>query len=365
MRITAVDVLPVELPAPGVSFHWRKGLPGSGSTGVLGAVLRITTDTGEQGVAPFLRMGGYHLLTDLVDGVFRPELIGSDPLQRELLWHRIWEVDRLYELPLLAFGLVDTALWDLAARHYGVPLHELLGGFRTEVAAYASTVTFDTNAEFLDVATQSLELGYQAIKLHAYGDVKLDAKLAHDLRAHVGDDVPLMYDGSAGFNLPDAIRLGRELHDAGFLWYEEPMREFSVHAYAQLAKAVEIPLLVAETSDGAHYNSAEFIAAGTATYGVRTSAVLRGGVTGAMRIAHLADSFGIQAEVHGSDLVNRHLCMAIPNTGMFEQLVYSTTVTRAPGMDASGMIQAPTAPGIGLQAGPAYPAELAEFIVEL
>jgi len=40
-----------------------------------------------------------------------------------------------------------------------------------------------------------------------------------------------MYDGSAGFDLPDAIRLGRALSEADYLWYEEPMREFSVAAY--------------------------------------------------------------------------------------------------------------------------------------
>ena len=46
-----------------------------------------------------------------------------------------------------------------------------------------------------------------------------------------------MYDGSAGFDLADAIYLGHALADAGYLWYEEPMREFSVTAYKRLARA--------------------------------------------------------------------------------------------------------------------------------
>ena len=52
------------------------------------------------------------------------------------------------------------------------------------------------------------------------------------LREHVGDDVPLMYDGSAGFDLPDAMYVGRALTRAGYLWYEEPMREYSITAYS-------------------------------------------------------------------------------------------------------------------------------------
>ncbi|MEO7015669.1 MAG: enolase C-terminal domain-like protein, partial [Leifsonia sp.] len=140
-----------------------------------------------------------------------------------------------------------------------------------------------------DVATQCIEAGYPAIKLHAWGDAKRDAALCLALRAHLGDDIDLMYDGSAGFDLPDAIYLGHALSEANFRWYEEPMREFSVSAYRELARSVQVPLLSAETSDGAHMNSADFIMAGAATFGVRTSAGLRGGITGAMRIAHLAD----------------------------------------------------------------------------
>ena len=105
------------------------------------------------------------------------------------------------------------------------------------------------------------------------------------------------------------------------------MREFSVTAYKWLAERVRVPLLVGETSDGAHMNTADFIASGAAT-SVRTSAELRGGITGAMRIAHLADSFRLRAEVHGPGLYSQHLCMAIPNTTYYESLVTSTRVVR-------------------------------------
>ena len=97
------------------------------------------------------------------------------------------------------------------------------------------------------------------------------------------------------------------------------MREFSVTAYRRLAERVDVALLVAETSDGAHMNVADFIASGAAGY-VRTSAQYKGGITGAMRIAHLADSFQLRAEVHGSGHRQRtpvhghpeHLVLRVP-----------------------------------------------------
>ena len=156
-----------------------------------------------------------------------------------------------------------------------------------------------------------------------------------------------MYDGSAGFDLPDAVYLGHALAEAKYRWYEEPMREFSVTAYRWLAERVEVPLLVGETSDGSHLNTADFIASGCATY-VRTSANHRGGMTGAMRIAHLADSFRLRAEVHGPTEPAVHLCMAIPNCTYYESLVTSNPVVRESRVGPDGLVHAPTAPGIAL-----------------
>jgi L-alanine-DL-glutamate epimerase-like enolase superfamily enzyme len=244
----------------------------------------------------------------------------------------------------------------------GQPVWQLLGGFRSSIPAYASTSTFGSVAEYLDVATQCLELGYTAIKLHAWGDARRDAALSEALREHVGDGVPLMYDGSAGFDLPDAIYLGQALAEAAYLWYEEPMREFSVTAYRWLARSVPIPLLVAETSDGAHMNSADFIAAGAATFGVRTSTHLRGGFTGAMRTAHLADAYRLRAEVHGPGIAHQHLCMAVSNNTYYESLVTSNPVRREAVVDDHGLVHAPVGPGVALPAGFDYPALLRPYV---
>jgi L-alanine-DL-glutamate epimerase-like enolase superfamily enzyme len=361
MRITHVEAHRVRIPEPQPPFGWRRGLLG-GPPGGEGAVLRLGTDDGTEGVALLPRRGAGVVLEDLVRHVLHDELVGSDPLQREWLWHRMWEIDRTEELPIYVLGLVDMALWDLAGRAAGRPVWQLLGGFRDAIPAYASTATFATTEEYLDVASQCLALGYPAIKLHAWGDAREDAELCLALREHVGDDVPLMYDGSAGFDLPDAVYLGHALADAGYRWYEEPIREFSITAYKWLAERVRVPLCVGETSDGAHMNSADFIAAGAASF-VRTSAELRGGITGAMRIAHLADAFRLRAEVHGPGLSSQQLCMAIANTTYYESLVTTTTVPRDPVVDERGLVHAPQRPGIGLPAGPDYPSGLEHLIV--
>ncbi|TDE11156.1 enolase C-terminal domain-like protein [Jiangella asiatica] len=344
MRIVDATVDLVELPAQPV-FRWRDGLPGS-EPPVTGGVLRLRTDDGLIGEA-HTRRGV--IVADLVNRVIRDEIVGADPLSREYLWQRMWELDRREEFPIYALGLVDIALWDIAGKAAGLPVHRLAGGFREAIPAYASTVTYGSVEEYLDVVDQCLDLGYQAVKVHAWGDARRDGDLVARLRAHVGDDLPLMYDGSAAFNLGDAVHVGRALADAGFLWYEEPMREFNVTAHRWLAENIGVPLLVGETADGAHMNTADFIASGSATY-VRTSPHLKGGFTGAIRIAHLAEAYLMNAEVHGSGLLQRQLCMAVPNTTYYESQIMGNPIIPDAAVGADGMVRAPSAPGIGYDA---------------
>ena len=178
------------------------------------AVLRITTEDGAVGEA-------YHewsgpMLADIVDRVLREELVGERADRREWLWHRLWELDRTEEFPIWLFGVVDVALWDLEGRVLGVPVHRLLGTYRDSIPAYASTTTFSTVEEYLDVADQCLELGYPAIKLHAWGDARADAELcqraSRPRRARRRPDVRRLGRlRPAGRGLPRSRALGGEV----------------------------------------------------------------------------------------------------------------------------------------------------------
>jgi L-alanine-DL-glutamate epimerase-like enolase superfamily enzyme len=341
MLITDVSVVlePDVMVSP---RRWREGLPMRAPLQRSG-YLRIRTDDGVEGFAPVARP---ELMKSSVEDYLRSELVGGDPLARAYYWRRIWQINRVEYYPVNLVGAVDVALWDIAGKTVGLPVHKLLGTFRNEIPAYASTTTFESIEEYLDVADQCVEMGYVGVKLHAWDDARRNARLVTALRDHVGPDLPLMFDGSAAFDLPDAIYLGSALSDAGYLWYEEPMQEYSISSYRRLSERVGVPLLVAEVTEGAHWNTADFIESCAVTY-VRTSATFKGGITGAMMIANLADAFGMRAEVHGGGFDNEHLCMAIANTTYYESLVTSTNVKQDPRLTPRQTLLAPTAPGIG------------------
>ncbi len=323
MQITGFTCWLIETD-PWPPFMWRKGL--SGSRGDLAdgnrpvkAVVRMDTDAGVYGAMEVSR--GASVL-DLIQRRYHT-LIGENPLLTECLWHLIWEIDRVEEIHMRELGILDVLAWDVKSKLAGLPVYQLLGGYDPKVPAYASTVTWDTLEDYERHIKHCMDIGFTAFKLHAWGDVKADIGLSRALRKWTGPDADLMFDGSAGWDYVDALKVGQALQDEGFLWYEEPMREFHLGAYSKLCEKLSIPVLAAETSDGCHWNMASWIEA-RALDMTRISAFYKGGFTGAMKIAQMSDSFGMRAQVHGMSLENAQLCAAIRNNDYYEQLVMST-----------------------------------------
>ena len=310
-------------------FTWQIDRPGSGDGRApnrsYDIVIRLITDEGVDGIAvgPKGRIG-----MDLVERRLAPELYGKDPTMTEFLWERIWDIDRLEEFPLYVLGLADIALWDIKGKIAGQPVYKLLGGYRDTIPAYASTTSYDMEGEYLDVVGAAIEEGYPSIKLHLrQRDVKNNAKLCKAVRKFVGDDYSLTLDASALWNFTDSLWFGKVLEDLDFEWYEEPMREFDLESYVKLCNDLTIPILAAECSDGAHWNAGEFIRRGACDI-MRTSTHYKGGFTGGVKVAHLAESYGMNAEVHGGGMTNLQLGLAIPNNSYYEDLVISADQIR-------------------------------------
>ncbi len=329
MKITGllVHLLDSETKYP---FDWQIDRPGSDDGRGLNrrheCILRIQTDEGIEGHGVVGSRGAATI--DAVSRRLPDILLGADPLNIEYLWERMWDIDRLEEFPIYAQGLADLALWDLKGKYANMPVYQLLGGYRDSIPAYASTTSYDTEEEYLKVIDASLEQGYQSIKLHLrYRDVKTNAKLCERVRRHVGDEIELTLDASALWGYTDALWFGRRLEELNFAWYEEPMREFDLESYAKLCADLDIPILACETPDGAHWNAAEFIRRGALDI-MRTSTHYKAGLTGGVKVAHLAESHGMNAEVHGGGPANLHLALGIPNNTYYEDLVISVEQVR-------------------------------------
>ncbi len=254
-----------------------------------------------------------------------PLLIGRDPMQRQLIYDDLKRA--LRQVGFLGVSAWDICLWDLAGRRYGCSVAELLGGFRTRLPAYASTVHADRNGgldspeAFVAFAERCCALGFRAFKIHGWndGDADEEARNVRIMGRAMAGRMTLMLDAASELRtFADALKVGHACDEAGFFWYEDPMRDGGVsqHAHRLLRQRLRTPLLITEHVRGVE-PKADWIA-GDATDFVRADPELDLGISGTMRIAHLAEAFGLDVELHGCGPAHRACMAAIRNTNFYE-----------------------------------------------
>ena len=128
-----------------------------------------------------------------------PMLLGRDPFERQSIYEDLKHV--LRHVAFLGVAVIDIALWDLAAKAYGVSVRELLGGYRSSIPTYASTYQGDregglsSKEQYGDFAETCRDLGYRAFKIHGWRNADAAEEAANVL--HVAEPGRIGYDSDA------------------------------------------------------------------------------------------------------------------------------------------------------------------------
>ena len=320
-------------------------------------VVTVRTEDGQEGHGFGWGVKGGLRLAYAIAEVYRPELVGEDPLDREKLWHKAHRADRFGgHGPFTAYGPLDVALWDIGAKGAGVPLYKYIGAYRDRVPAYASSPFMKTPSEYAELALRALKDGFTAFKLHPPGDPDLDIECCRAVRDAVGPEMVLMSDPVGGaYDHEDALRVGRALEQLGFLWLEEPLYDHDIHGLEQLSRALDIPICAGEWNSD-FFSKVNYLRTGAADI-IRADVSWTGGVTGTLKTAHLAEAFGVNCEIHMTvlslmDVANLHVALAIKNCRYLE-LPYpdgaTFGITRPLSLDCDGLVSAPDGAGLGVQ----------------
>jgi len=333
------------------------------------AMVTITADDGSKGYA----FGPPEVVRPhILEAFARKVLIGQDPFDRERLWQDLvhWQRGSAGQLTDRALAVIEQALWDLAGRALNTPVYKLLGAYRDKVPAYGSTMCGDelkgglsTPDEYAAFAVKLVERGYKAIKLHTWmppvsfaPSVSMDIKACAAVREAIGPDVALMLDGYHWYSRSDALTIGRALERLNFAWFEEMMNEQSIASYAWLANQLDIPIVGPESISGKHHSRADWVQAGACDI-LRAGVPGVGGITPTMKVAALADAFGMNCEVHGNGAANLAVTAAIKNCEWYERgLLHPFLDYDVPpaylrslpdAMDADGFVHLSQQPGLG------------------
>jgi L-alanine-DL-glutamate epimerase-like enolase superfamily enzyme len=338
------------LPARQFGRHTGRVAGGSCELGLVA----IETDAGLTGHA-FLGSSNRGANFDAASLIkyLKPLVIGQNPLDRESIYQKMWPRNR--NTTLRCIGAVDVALWDLAGKIAGLPIHRLLGSYRDSVPAYASSEVLPSKEAYAEEAARIKAAGFHGYKMHPPAVWQEDIEICRHVRKAVGDGYRLMLDSTWSYNYVEALRVGRALEELEFYWFEDPLDADDITNYVKLRQKLDIPIMATEYSPGGFQAFAPWVTM-QATDFLRGDVAVKGGITALLKIAHLAEAFHMNLEVHHggnslNNVANLHVIYAIPNSEYFEVLLPDATQKYGLAEDLvvgrDGLVRLPDGPGLG------------------
>lgn len=317
-------------------------------------VVEIETEDGFVGTGCSGVHAGHDLICAAISTYFAPMLIGRAADDIRGVWH---ELDRS---PIrwvaragvvhMAQGMVDTALWDIAAQRAGLPLWKLLGGHHQALRSY------NTDGGWLNWSVDELVADMTAMVAAGWDRVKMkvgkpdwreDVRRMRAVRKALGDDVILMCDVNHGWDLMQATRMLPYLEEVDMAWLEEPFHPDDIESHRRLQAMTRIPIALGE-SLYSRYAFSAFIRA-DAVRVVQCDVSRVGGPTEWMQIAAEAAQAGLWVVPHAGDMmqVHQHLAAATfaAKPAMIEYIPWTLDVYVDPCAVDRGSIVLPTAPG--------------------
>jgi L-talarate/galactarate dehydratase len=318
-------------------------------------LLEIETDQGIVGTGfTFLGGGLSRALCTAVDDM-AGLLTGTDPLAIEAARGRLTAAAGgagpagIFSLALAA---IDIALWDIRGKAADMPLWRLLGASGEPVPTYASGALMRELPldRALAAAERLVADGFREIKMQlalpSPSDPQTELDRARRIRSVVGPATRLMCDINLRWRPDEARMMGAFLEEVGFFWIEDITPATDPAVLGRLAARLATPLAVGEYL----YGLGEFralLAAGGADI-VMIDPFRAGGITGWLRVAALADAFGLPVVSHLAPEIQLHLIPAIPNGLTVEFMPWSVAMFDEVSWPRQGMLEMPSAPGLGL-----------------
>jgi L-alanine-DL-glutamate epimerase-like enolase superfamily enzyme len=318
MKIENVETFFIQIPtAPGRVNEWR-------GWGTLDYVfVRIDTDAGISGWGDAFGYGAARATKAAVEHMVAPKIIGKDARDIAGISFELQQTNHIwgrYGVTMFAIGGIDIALWDIAGKAAGKPIHELLGGAcRSRIPAYASLIKYAEADVVAERTAHAVQRGYKHVKLH-----EITVPEVRAAREAAGPDVGLMIDCNCPWRPREARAMAAKFAEYDPFWLEEPIYPpENYEALADLQAETGIPIAAGENACTA-WEFQKMFEAGAVTY-AQPSVTKVGGITEFRKVQTLAEAMNVAVVPHSpyfgpGFLASVHLMAAAPEAFMLEHI---------------------------------------------
>ncbi len=251
----------------------------------------------------------------LVEEELRAQVEGTPALAPEVAWQRSLRHLRNFGtrgIGATAVSAVDVALWDLKAKLLDLPLVDLLGAVRDEIAVYGSGgfTSLDPSslcAQLTDFADQ----GMMRVKMKVGRAPDEDAARVAAVRASLDDDIELFVDANGAYTEKQALQLAAGFADQGVTWFEEPVSSDNLRGLRFVRERCPVGISVSAGEYGYAPGDFRRMLESRAVDVLQADATRCLGVTGYLKAAALAEAFFIPLSSHCAPALHAHLGCAL------------------------------------------------------
>jgi L-alanine-DL-glutamate epimerase-like enolase superfamily enzyme len=355
VKIASIEAIPLRIPFTAGGRSDAAVWGGAGLQTVDSLIVKVTTDTGVVGWGESFGFTAIPAVKVVIDSILAPEVIGRDATQLEKLMLDVQKKFHVFgRSGAFLFGLsaIDIALWDIAGKVVGQPVHQLLGGSdATSLPAYASLIRYSDPELVRQNVRRAVDSGYRQIKLH---EIRVDCVRA--AREAAGDDVEIMLDVNCPWSVREALEMAEQLRPFRLRWLEEPVwPPENYSGLAQIRQQGGIPVAAGENAST--LMDFQHLLESKAVDFIQPSSAKMGGLTELRKIFPLAAAHNVTVMVHSfydgpGLLANLHASAALGGPGAMVEWRYFDLEAQLYGdaiIPKNGALAVPRGPGLGLE----------------
>jgi L-alanine-DL-glutamate epimerase-like enolase superfamily enzyme len=252
----------------------------------------------------------------LIDRKLSQLILGRDALATTGCWMAMLHAVRNLGRPGVAshaIAAVDTALWDLKAKLFDVPLISLLGNNRPEIPVYGSGGFTSYSIDQLQAQLAGwAERGIRMMKIKVGSKPEEDVDRVKAARAAIGPRLELFVDANGAYSRKQAVGFAEQFAQHGVTWFEEPVSSDDLEGLVLMRDHAPDGMDIAAGEYG--YDSTYFrrMLQAEAVDVIQADATRAAGITGFLAVAALADAFHVPLSAHAAPSIHAPVCCAVP-----------------------------------------------------